>query len=166
MGNKTKLFIVYIFILLIIILSACNQIKKAERTVLNNIESSERVFRELEKTHPCANDTTFETKYDTITEVEHYISKIPRYSFQGFAIPPQPDTLIKKVKIYETKTAYVVDNRRLNIMTDSVRFYKTSLQDSINTSKKWRSYFWWLLLIVVGFITIKKVLCNYLNILR
>ena len=71
--------------------------------------------------------------------------------------------IIYKTKtIIETKTAFIVDNRRLAIMADSVRFYKVSLQDSINTSKKWRSRFWWLILGLVAFIGIRHLFKTYL----
>ena len=49
MGNKTKVFAIYLICLLLLITFGCNPVMKAERRVLNNVESSERVFRELEK---------------------------------------------------------------------------------------------------------------------
>mgnify|MGYP007090461516 CR=1 FL=1 len=49
MGNKTKIFAIYLICLFLMIAFSCNPILKAERKVLNNVASSERVFRELEK---------------------------------------------------------------------------------------------------------------------
>lgn len=163
MGNKTKIFIVYLICLFLIILFSCNPIKKAERTVLNNKESSERVFRELEKTRPCANDTSFisisDTLYKTDTAIDYKIDTI-----NNVVTLTEKGKIIYKTKtITETKTAFIVDNRRLAIMADSVRFYKVSLQDSINTSKGWRNRFWILLLSLVGFIVIKRIFTTYIS---
>jgi hypothetical protein len=162
MGNKTKIFIVYLICLFLIILLGCNPIKKAEKTVLNNRESSERVFRELEKTRPCANDTTVisisDTLYKTDTAIDYKVDTI-----NNVVTLTEKGKIIYKTKtITETKTAFIVDNRRLAIMADSVRFYKVSLQDSINTSKKWRSRFWWLILGLVAFIGIRHLFKTYL----
>jgi len=162
MGNKTKIFIVYLICLFLIILLGCNPIKKAEKTVLNNRESSERVFRELEKTRPCANDTTVisisDTLYKTDTAIDYKVDTI-----NNVVTLTEKGKIIYKTKtIIETKTAFIVDNRRLAIMADSVRFYKVSLQDSINTSNKWRSRFWWLILGLVAFIGIRHLFKTYL----
>ena len=162
MGNKTKIFIVYLICLFLIIVLGCNPIKKAEKTVLNNRESSERVFRELEKTRPCANDTTVisisDTLYKTDTAIDYKVDTI-----NNVVTLTEKGKIIYKTKtIIETKTAFIVDNRRLAIMADSVRFYKVSLQDSINTSKKWRSRFWWLILGLVAFIGIRHLFKTYL----
>jgi len=163
MGNKTKIFIVYLICLFLIILLGCNPIKKAEKTVLNNRESSERVFRELEKTRPCANDTTVisisDTLYKTDTAIDYKVDTI-----NNVVTLTEKGKIIYKTKtITETKTAFIVDNRRLAIMADSLRFYKVSLQDSINTSKKWRSRFWWLILGLVAYIGIRRLFLTYIN---
>lgn len=163
MGNKTKIFIIYLICLLLLIISGCNSIKKAEKTVLNNLESSERVFRELEKTRPCANDTSFVVKTDTIYNID--TTTYYKYDTINNVI-----TLTEKAKIiYKTKiitktnNAFIVDNRRLNIMADSVRYYKTSLSNSINTSNKWKCRFWVLLLALIGFIVIKRLFLTYIK---
>ena len=140
---------------------------KAERRVLNDVQSSERVFRELEKTRPCANDTTIITKNDTTTLVDTITNyKTDTININGIeyiTIKEQPKTIVKTVTVHKVHTGYIVDTRRLGIMVDSVRFYKASLQDSINTSKKWRLRFWGLLGILIGFILIKRFLWSFLN---
>jgi len=170
MGNKSKIFIIYLICLIILLISACNPIMKAERRVLNDIQSSERVFRELEKTRPCANDTTIITKNDTTLLVDTITNyKTDTVNINGIeyiTIKEQPKTIVKTVTVHKVHTGYIVDTRRLGIVQDSVRFYKTSLQDSINTSKKWRGRFWGLLGILIGFILIKRFLWSFLNILR
>ena len=163
MGNKTKIFIVYLICLFLIIVLGCNPIKKAERTVLNNRESSERIFRELEKTRPCANDTTVisisDTLYKTDTAIDYKVDTI-----NNVITLTEKEKIIYKTKtIIETKTAFIVDNRRLAIMADSVRFYKVSLQDSINTSNKWRSRFWWVILGLLAYIGIRRLFLTYIN---
>lgn len=163
MGNKTKIFIVYLICLFLLIISGCNSIKKAEKTVLNNKESSERVFRELEKTRPCANDTTIISVSDTLFKTDTTIDYRRDTINNVITLTEQGKTIYKTKTVIETKTAYIVDNRRLDLMADSVRFYKFSLQNSINTSNKWRSRFWWLLLGLILFVLIKRIIVNYFN---
>lgn len=170
MGNKTKVFAVYLLCLLLLITFGCNPVMKAERRVLNNVESSERVFRELEKTRPCANDTTIITKNDTTllvdTITDYKRDTITINGIEYITIKEAAKTIVKTVTVHKVHTGYIVDTRRLGIMADSVRFYKLSLQDSINTSKKWRLRFWGLLGILIGYILIKRFLWSYLNILH
>ena len=170
MANSTKVFIIYIICLFLIIAFGCNPILKAERKVLNNVESSERVFRELEKTRPCANDTTIITNYDTTLLVDTITNykrdTITINGIEYITIKEDAKTIVKTIKVNQIHTGYIVDTRRLGIMTDSVRFYRTSLQDSINTSKKWRLRFWGLLGIIIGFILIKRFVWSFLNTLH
>ena len=167
MGNKSKIFIIYVICLIILLISACNPIKKAERRVLNNLQSSERVFRELEKTRPCANDTTIITNYDTTllvdTITDYKRDTITINGIEYITIKEAAKTIVKTIKVNQIHTGYIVDTRRLGIMADSVRFYKVSLEDSIKTSKKWRLRFWGLLGILIGFILIKRFVWSFLN---
>lgn len=168
MGNKSKIFIIYLICLIILLISACNPIRKAERRVLNDVQSSERVFRELEKTRPCANDTTIITKNDTTLLVDTITNyKTDTVNINGIeyiTIKEQPKTIVKTVTVHKVNTGYIVDTRRLGIVQDSVRFYKASLQDSINTSKKWRGRFWYVILGISAYLIIKRIICKYLNI--
>jgi len=167
MGNKVKIFAIYLICLFLIIAFGCNPILKAERKVLNNIESSERVFRELEKTRPCANDTTIITKNDTtllIDTITNY--KTDTVNINGIeyiTIKEQPKTIVKTVTVNKVHTGYIVDTRRLAISLDSVRYYKESLQQSKDTSKKWKGRFWILLAILIAFILIKRFIWSFLN---
>jgi hypothetical protein len=169
MGNKSKLFIIYLICLIILLISACNPIRKAERRVLNDLQSSERVFRELEKTRPCANDTTIITKNDTTTIIDTITNyKTDTVNINGIeyiTIKEQPKTIVKTITVDKVHTGYIVDTRRLAITLDSVRYYKESLQQSKDTSKKWRSRFWYLILAIAAFIIIKRIICKYLSIL-
>jgi len=167
MGNKSKIFIIYLICLIVLLISACNPIMKAERKVLNNVESSERVFRELEKTRPCANDTTIITKNDTTLLVDTITNyKTDTININGveyITIKEAAKTIVKTIKVNQIHTGYIVDTRRLGIMADSVRFYKLSLQDSIKSRKKWQGSFWCLIAIVFGFILIKRFIWSFLN---
>lgn len=167
MGSKSKLFIIYLICLIILLISACNPIRKAERRVLNDLQSSERVFRELEKTRPCANDTTIITKNDTTTIIDTITNyKTDTVNINGIeyiTIKEQPKTIVKTITVDKVHTGYIVDTRRLAITLDSVRYYKESLQQSKDTSKKWRNRFWGLLGILIGFILIKRFVWSFLN---
>ena len=157
-------------LILALFMLGCNPIKKAERTVLNNLESSERVFRELEKTRPCANDTTTITKYDTTLLVDtltNYKTDTIRINgVEYITIKEQPKTIVKTIKVKEIHTGYIVDTRRVGLLLDSVRFYKVNSQINKETSNKWMWRFWALLGILIGYIIIKRFLWSYLNILH
>jgi hypothetical protein len=157
-----------ILVLFLMLSLGCNPIRKAERKVLNNLESSERVFRELEKTRPCVNDTTLITKYDTTLLVDTIINytrdTITIDGKEYITIFEQPKTIVKTVKVHEIKTGYIVDTRRLNLALDSVRYYKVNAHINKETSNKWMWRFWGLLGVLIGLITIKKLICRFQNI--
>lgn len=155
MGNKTKIFILYLAVLALMILTACNPIKKAERRVLNDKASSERVFRELEKTHPCVNDTSFVTILDTLVTSDTIIDYKKDTINNVITLTEKGKTIYKTKKIIEIKTAYIVDNRRINILSDSVRFYKLSLENKEKAYKSLSIKFWALLGLILAFIGIK-----------
>lgn len=148
-------------LVLVILTFSCNSIRKAERTVLNNRDASERVFRALEPGHPCANDTTLITKYDTTlltdTITNYQRDTITINGKEYITIKEAAKTIVKTIKVKEIQTSYVVDTRRLNIALDSVRYYKTLAQVNKETSKSWSRRFWVLLgsLIIVGFLKYK-----------
>lgn len=166
MGNKIKLFLVYILLILVLILTACNPIRKAERRVLNDVASSERVFRELEKTRPCANDTSFVVLKDIIYNIDTTIDYKYDTINNVVTLKEAGKTIYKTKRIVEIKTGYIVDTRRLGIMADSVRFYKQSLETSTKYHKEWRFRFWMLLASLVGIFILKRFLWSYLNFLR
>jgi len=157
-----KLLLILAFLML-----GCSPIKKAERRVLNDKESSERVFRELEKTHPCANDTTLITKYDTTlltdTVIDYKRDTITINGVEYITIKEAAKTIVKTVKVHEIQTGYVVDTRAIGIALDSVRYYKVNAQINKESSNKWRLRFWGLLGILIGFILIKRFVWSYLN---
>jgi len=170
MGNKSKIFIIYLICLIVLLISACNPIMKAERRVLNNVESSERVFRELEKTRPCANDTTIITKNDTTLLVDtitnYQRDTININGIEYITIKEAAKTIVKTVTVHKVHTGYIVDTRRLGIMADSVRYYKVNAQINKEVGNKWKWRFWGLLGILIGFILIKRFVWSYLNILH
>jgi hypothetical protein len=167
MGNKSKIFAIYLICIFLLIAFSCNPVLKAERKVLNNVESSERVFRELEKTRPCANDTTIITNYDTTLLVDTITNykrdTITINGIEYITIKEAAKTIVKTVTVNKVHTGYIVDTRRIGIVQDSVRFYKASLQESINTTKKWKGSFWCLIAIIFGFILIKRFIWSFLN---
>ena len=163
MANK----ILFLFLILIL---GCNPIRKAEKRILNDRESSERVFRELEKTRPCANDTSIITKYDTTLLVDTITNyKRDTVIINGveyITIKEAPKTIVKTVKVKEIHTGYIVDTRRIGIIMDSIRFYKASSETNRTTSNKWMWRFWALFGSLIGFIIIKRYIWSFLNILH
>jgi len=157
-----------ILVLFLMLSLGCSPIRKAEKKVLNNLESSERVFRELEKTRPCVNDTTLITKYDTTLLVDTITNyRRDTITIDGkeyITIFEEPKTIVKTVKVHEIKTGYIIDTRRLNLALDSVRYYKVNAQINKEISNKWMWRFWGLLGVLIGFITIKRLICRFQNI--
>jgi hypothetical protein len=166
MAPKTKLLLIYMAILLALILTACNPIMRAERLVLNDVASSERVFRELEKSRPCANDTSFVTLLDTIYNFDTTINYKYDTINNVVTLKEAGKTIYKTKRVVEIKTGYIVDTRRLGIMADSLRFYKLSLETSTKYHKEWRFRFWLLLASLIGIFILKRFIWSYLNILR
>lgn len=154
------------FLLMFLVFAiGCSPIRKAEKRVLNDIESSERVFRELEKTRPCANDTTLITKYDTTLLVDtitnYQRDTVTVNGIEYITIKEAPKTIVKTVKVKEIHTGFVVDTRAIGIALDSVRYYKVNAQMNKDTSNKWRGRFWALLGILIGYILIKRLFFMY-----
>ena len=163
MAPKSKLLLIYLAILALLILAACNPILKAERRVLNDVASSERVFRELEKTRPCANDTSFVTLLDTLVTIDTItdyktdtIDNVITKTLQG-------KTIYKTKRVVEIKTGYIVDTRRLGLALDSVRFYKQSFESSKDAHKKLRFKFWALIGLLMAFFILKRFVWSFLN---
>ena len=157
-------------LILALLALGCNPIMKAEKKVLNDRESSERVFRELEKTRPCANDTTIITKHDTTTLVDTVTNyKRDTVNINGIeyiTIKEAAKTIVKTVTVHKVHTGYIVDTRRLGLALDSVRFYKVNSQINKESSNKWKWRFWGLLGILIGLILIKRFVWSFLNTLH
>lgn len=132
---------------LLLLLASCNPLRKAERRVLASPDASERIFRELEKTRPCANDTNYVTILDTFVTSDT-ITDYKRDTINNvITLTEKGKTIYKTKKVVEVKTGYIVDTRRLGILADSVRFYKTSLDIASKTSYEYKK---WLILIVIA----------------
>ena len=132
---------------LILLLAACHPLRKAERRVLASPEASERIFRELEKTRPCANDTSFVTILDTFVTSDT-ITDYKRDTINNvITLTEKGKTIYKTKKVVEVKTGYILDTRRLGILADSVRFYKTSFDIASKTSYEYKK---WLILLIIG----------------
>jgi hypothetical protein len=140
---------------LLLLLASCNPLRKAERRVLASPEASERVFRELEKTRPCANDTSFITFLDTLVTTDT-ITDYKRDTINNvITLTEKGKTIYKTKKVVEIKTGYIVDTRRLGILADSVRFYKTSLDIASKTSYEYKKWLILLVIAILAYIIIK-----------
>lgn len=136
-----------ISIFLLLLLAACNPLQKAQKRILANPEASERIFRELEKTRPCANDTAFITNTDTLTQTDTIINYKRDTLNNVITLTKQGETIYKTKRIIEVKTGFIVDTRRLAIMADSVRYFKTSLAEANKTTYEYKK---WLILLVIA----------------
>ena len=147
MGERTKIILFYLALLAIAILSSCNPLQKAQRRILANPAASERIFRELEKTRPCANDTSFVTILDTLVTSDTIIDYKRDTINNVITLTEAGKTIYKTKKVVEVKTGYIVDTRRLAIMADSLRFYKTSLDNATHTTYQYKK---WLILAIMA----------------
>jgi hypothetical protein len=163
MGNKTRLFLIYLLVILAVIFSACNPLRKAERLVLNNRDASNRVFNTLALERPCANDTTIITLSDT-TIVQDTIIDYKRDTIdQVITLTEKGKTIVKTIKVVDIKTAFVQDTRMVGILIDSVRFYKVLYQTEHKYKQKAESRFWWLIIAIAGILILKRYLWSFLN---
>ena len=87
MGNKTKVFAVYLICLLLLITFGCNPVLKAERRVLNNLESYTDSIQKLTFiTYPYdANSEIHGFKREKIAEYcgVDFVNRISRGGFWG-----------------------------------------------------------------------------------
>lgn len=163
MGAKSKLLLVYLLLIAILILTACNPLRKAERLVLNNRDASNRVFNTLALERPCANDTIIVTLSDT-TILQDTIIDYKRDTINNvITLTEQGKTIVKTIKVKDIKTAYVQDMRMIAILSDSVRFYKLLYQTEHKYKKQAESRFWWLIIIIAAILILKRYLWSFLN---
>ena len=163
MAPKSKLLLIYLAILALLILAACNPLRKAERLVLNNRDASNRVFNTLALERPCANDTLIVTLSDT-TIVQDTIVDYKRDTINNvITLTERGKTIVKTIKVVDIKTAYVQDMRMVAILSDSVRFYKVLYQTEHKYKKQAESRFWWLIIAIVGIFILKRYVWSFLN---
>jgi hypothetical protein len=163
MAPKSKLLLIYLAILALLILAACNPLRKAERLVLNNRDASNRVFNTLALERPCANDTMVVTLSDT-TILQDTIFDYKRDTINNvITLTEKGKTIVKTIKVVDIKTAYVQDMRMVAILSDSVRFYKLLYQAEHKYKQKAESRFWWLIIGVVGIFILKRYVWSFLN---
>jgi urease gamma subunit len=163
MAPKSKLLLIYLAILALLILAACNPLRKAERLVLNNRDASNRVFNTLALERPCANDTMIVTLSDT-TIIQDTIFDYKRDTINNvITLTEKGKTIVKTIKVVDIKTAYVQDMRMVAILSDSVRFYKLLYQAEHKYKKQAESRFWWLIIAIVAFLILKRYVWSFLN---
>jgi hypothetical protein len=163
MAPKSKLLLIYLAILALLILAACNPLRKAERLVLNNRDASNRVFNTLALERPCANDTLIVTLSDT-TILQDTIFDYKRDTINNvITLTEKGKTIVKTIKVVDIKTAYVQDMRMVAILSDSVRFYKLLYQAEHKYKKKAESRFWWLIIGVAAFLILKRYVWSFLS---
>ena len=163
MAPKSKLLLIYLAILALLILAACNPLRKAERLVLNNRDASNRVFNTLALERPCANDTMIVTLSDT-TILQDTIFDYKRDTINNvITLTEKGKTIVKTIKVVDIKTAYVQDMRMVAILSDSVRFYKLLYQAEHKYKQKAESRFWWLIIAIVGILILKRYVWSFLN---
>jgi hypothetical protein len=166
MAPKSKLLLIYLAILALLILSACNPLRKAERLVLNNRDASNRVFNTLALDRPCVNDTMVVTLSDT-TILQDTIFDYKRDTINNvITLTEQGKTIVKTIKVKDIKTAYVQDMRMIAILSDSVRFYKVLYQTEHKYKKQAEARFWWLIIAIAGIFILKRYLWLFLNTLH
>jgi len=166
MAAKSKLIFIYLAILALLILAACNPLRKAERLVLNNRDASNRVFNTLALERPCANDTMIVTLSDT-TILQDTIVDYKRDTINNvITLTEKGKTIVKTIKVVDIKTAFVQDTRMVGILIDSVRFYKVLYQTEHKYKQKAESRFWWLIIALVVIFILKPYVWSLVNTLR
>jgi len=155
-----------ISLILLLLLTACNPLQKAQMRILTNPDASERIFRELEKSHPCANDTAFVLNTDTITRTDT-ITNYKRDTINNvITLTEQGKTIYKTRDIVKIHTGYIVDVRKVGILLDSVRYYKVLYNTEHKYKQQAERRFWWLIIAIVGFVFLKRYLWSLVNTLH
>jgi hypothetical protein len=166
MAPKNKLILIYLAIIALLILTACNPLLKAERRVLSDRDASNRVFNTLALERPCANDTMVITLSDT-TILQDTIVDYKRDTINNVVtLTEKGKTIVKTIKVVDIKTAYVQDTRMIAILSDSVRFYKVLYQAEYKYKKQAESRLMWLIIAIVGILFLKRYLWSFLNTLH
>ena len=157
---------VRISLIFILLLTACNPLQKAQKIILNNKDASERIFRELEKTRPCANDTAFVNNLDTLVTTDTIINYKRDTINNVITLTEKGKTIYKTKEIVKIHTGYIVDVRKLNILLDSVRYYNVLYEAEHKYKQKAERNFWLLIIALIGFILLKKYVWSLVNILH
>lgn len=153
------ILVMFFCIMLLISLSGCNPEKIAARKdakALSRVEADVKLLNDAwhkgSELWPCANDTTFQTKTDTLITVETHTDL--RTDTLNFT---QRDTLrtviTKTIRIRDTVAAIVVDKRLQRALQDTIFFRDntiqtlsgqlTELRNQQNTHSKDRHLLYW-----------------------
>jgi hypothetical protein len=128
------------YLLLLIILFACNPVKQ----VLRDQEKLEEVAKVVIKGGWCANDTTFITKSDTLVEMDTIIRIDTQTDTQIFNDTTyitkwKTRDITKTLTIHDTIKSFIVDNARVRLLqADSTRLtnlaneYKSKADSRLN----------------------------------
>jgi hypothetical protein len=130
-----KLFSI-LSLLIIVTVIGCMTTNKAIKKVLDSNAATDVVGREWEKTHPCVNDTFIVggvvpvlVPGKTVTENGKDSVVIQSQHDSVFVTKYKPIFYYKTDTLYKERTAYITDNRRLNIANDSLIFYKGKISE-------------------------------------
>jgi hypothetical protein len=166
MAPKNKLLVLYLTILAILILTACNPLRNAERRVLSDRDASKRIFNTLALDYPCANDTIIFTLSDT-TILHDTLVDYKRDTINNvITLTEQGKTIVKTIKVKDIKTAYVQDMRMIGILADSVRYYKVLYEAEHKYKKQAERRLFWLIIVIAAIVILKRYLWSFLNTLH
>jgi len=155
------IFILLLLLFIIITFFSCSpqrKIIKAEQLVITNPQAFDKIGKKWQLLNPCANDTTFTIKGDTLT-LRDTLYKPKTDTLKGDTI------LIKQIKIV-TKTIVqsIVDRQKQKLNQDSINNLNVEsanlkgqllsknkeVSDANKRTNKWITWFIIAILIIIG----------------
>lgn len=158
---KALLFVAALGVLCLA-LFGCNSVKR----VLKDTAKMEQVFNEGVKKGWCVNDTIIQSKSDTLITFDTLFAvdfETDTFTVDREVVKTVTKVVTKTVKIRDTVTNIVKDNRLINLLGDELSDKQAQLTEKENELKKvqaqvkefkqarnkWRLYFW-LLVAAIG----------------
>ncbi len=161
---KDKLLFAAFVCLLIWILMGCSATRdrKAKERILGDPKLSEEMFKALEPSHPCVNDTFYRflpgadvIDYDTIWSNNPVYFYDTMHFYHDVKSKPQIQYITKTIRRTDTVVKNIEDVRRLNLALAENNNLKGQLQSMTvqkNEEKKGKQKYLWLFIAACGVI--------------
>lgn len=122
-------------LLIILIFASCNPVKQ----VLKDKQKLDEVAKEVIRQGYCANDTTVIVKSDTTlltdTLIENHLDTI-RLKDTSYVVSWKNRTITNTVIVHDTLRSYILDNSRIDILTEDLNASARELDKSKTLAQK------------------------------
>lgn len=163
--DNTYLILWSVYLLILILLLACNPVKQ----VLKDKNKLDKVAEVVVKSGYCANDTTFITNSDTtiltdtIYDTEVIVDEVTKTDTQYVKVPK---VITRTITIRDTIKSVVVDGARVLLLQKEVDKLSTELGEWKALAKARWWYLFWIILFTILYLLRKPLLKLCLPMLR